>query len=130
MDKKKQAEIVAIKKYLLKCAIFFCIGILLTILGFAIFGDRFLNDITNTSLGKLPAYALISVWVAGLYVSGEFMTRKSAKGGHYSIINAFEYYLLFICGGIIMFFPAVIRRIMKLYSLLREHYPWEDDVSN
>ena len=65
---KARREAAEIRKVLWRALIAFTIGILIAMLAFSYWGDKFLHDICPPALGRIPAYLLLGTGVGGIIV--------------------------------------------------------------
>ena len=77
---KARREAAEIRKVLWRALIAFTIGILIAMLAFSYWGDKFLHDICPPALGRIPAYLLLGTFVGGMYMVIQFVGEKVYKG--------------------------------------------------
>lgn len=117
---KARREAAEIRKVLWRALIAFTIGILIAMLAFSYWGDKFLHDICPHALGRIPAYLLLGTFVGGMYMVIQFVGEKVYKGTAPNMHVSFTtVYAVMIVLAPLAFVWLIIVRLHQL-SKLRE----------
>ena len=117
---KARREAAEIRKVLWRALIAFTIGILIAMLAFSYWGDKFLHDICPPALGRIPAYLLLGTFVGGMYMVIQFVGEKVYKGTAPNVHVSFTtVYAVMIVLAPLAFVWLIIVRLHQL-SKLRE----------
>ncbi len=117
---KARREAAEIRKVLWRALIAFTIGILIAMLAFSYWGDKFLHDICPPALGRIPAYLLLGTFVGGMYMVIQFVGEKVYKGTAPNMHVSFTtVYAVMIVLAPLAFVWLIIVRLHQL-SKLRE----------
>jgi MFS family permease len=117
---KARREAAEIRKVLWRALIAFTIGILIAMLAFSYWGDKFLHDICPPALGRIPAYLLLGTFVGGMYMVIQFVGEKVYKGTAPNMHVSFTtVYAVMIVLAPLAFVWLIIVRLRQL-SKLRE----------
>ena len=117
---KARREAAEIRKVLWRALIAFTIGILIAMLAFSYWGDKFLHDICPPALGRIPAYLLLGTFVDGMYMVIQFVGEKVYKGTAPNMHVSFTtVYAVMIVLAPLAFVWLIIVRLHQL-SKLRE----------
>ena len=124
-EEKILERIDEIWKQLCISLIFFSLGMLLAWLGFSHYGDRFMRDIWNESVGRWPVYLLFGSVFGGLYLTFEYVADDHV----YRRSNIRTRWFRHFCGFLLMIAPAlfVIIFVYRLYELRKLHKSLPDD---
>lgn len=124
---KARREAAEIRKVLWRALIAFTIGILIAMLAFSYWGDKFLHDICPPALGRIPAYLLLGTFVGGMYMVIQFVGEKVYKGTAPNMHVSFTtVYAVMIVLAPLAFVWLIIVRLRQL-SKLREIEMEEED---
>lgn len=125
---KARREAAEIRKVLWRALIAFTIGILIAMLAFSYWGDKFLHDICPPALGRIPAYLLLGTFVGGMYMVIQFVGEKVYKGTapnmHVSFTTS---YALMIMLAPLAFVWLIIVRLRQLSKLRKIEMEEEDN---
>ena len=114
-------QIGEIKKQLWMSLIFFTVGILLAWLGFSHYGDRFMRDIWNESVGRWPVYLLLGTALGGVYLTIKYVGDKTvedrSRTSSYMAMFRFIYVAMFLLAPV-LFVVLVIYRFYQLRKLI------------
>ena len=115
---KARREAAEIRKVLWRALIAFTIGVLLAMLGFYSFGDKFLNDVCGTALGRLPAYLLLGAGAGGMYMIIQYVGEGVYNGKKPNMHVSFTMvYALMIVLAPLAFVWLLILRFYQLSKL-------------
>ena len=115
---KARREAAEIRKVLWRALIAFTIGILIAMLAFSYWGDKFLHDICPPALGRIPAYLLLGTFVGGMYMVIQFVGEKVYKGTAPSVHVSFTtVYAVMIVLAPLAFVWLIIVRLRQLSKL-------------
>lgn len=115
---KARREAVEIRKVLWRALIAFTIGILIAMLAFSYWGDKFLHDICPPALGRIPAYLLLGTFVGGMYMVIQFVGEKVYKGTAPNVHVSFTtVYAVMIVLAPLAFVWLIIVRLRQLSKL-------------
>lgn len=122
-EEKIWKQIDEIRKQLWLSLIFFTAGMVLAWLGFSHFGDKFMNDIWNESVGRWPVYLLLGTTAGGLYMTIKYVSEKVEKGtGFNNALSGLNTIRLFYCVIIllspVLFVALVLYRFYQLSKLI------------
>ena len=107
-----------IRKVLWRALIAFTIGILIAMLAFSYWGDKFLHDICPPALGRIPAYLLLGTFVGGMYMVIQFVGEKVYKGTAPNVHVSFTtVYAVMIVLAPLAFVWLIIVRFRQLSKL-------------
>ena len=107
-----------IRKVLWRALIAFTIGILIAMLAFSYWGDKFLHDICPPALGRIPAYLLLGTFVGGMYMVIQFVGEKVYKGTAPNVHVSFTtVYAVMIVLAPLAFVWLIIVRLRQLSKL-------------
>ena len=114
-------QIGEIKKQLWMSLIFFTVGILLAWLGFSQFGDKFMHDIWNESVGRWPVYLLLGTALGGVYLTIKYVGDKTvedrSRTSSYMAMFRFIYVAMFLLAPV-LFVVLIIYRFYQLRKLI------------
>ena len=115
---KARREAAEIRKVLWRALIAFTIGILIAMLAFSYWGDKFLHDICPPALGRIPAYLLLGTFVGGMYMVIQFVGEKVYKGTAPNVHVSFStVYAVMIVLAPLAFVWLIIVRLRQLSKL-------------
>ncbi len=115
---KARREAAEIRKVLWRALIAFTIGILIAMLAFSYWGDKFLHDICLPALGRIPAYLLLGTFVGGMYMVIQFVGEKVYKGTAPNVHVSFTtVYAVMIVLAPLAFVWLIIVRLRQLSKL-------------
>ena len=115
---KARREAAEIRKVLWRALIAFTIGILIAMLAFSYWGDKFLHDICPPALGRIPAYLLLGIFVGGMYMVIQFVGEKVYKGTAPNVHVSFTtVYAVMIVLAPLAFVWLIIVRLRQLSKL-------------
>ena len=115
---KARREAAEIRKVLWRALIAFTIGILIAMLAFSYWGDKFLHDICPPALGRIPAYLLLGTFVGGMYMVIQFVGEKVYKGTAPNVHVSFTtVYAVMIVLAPLAFVWLIIVRLRQLSKL-------------
>lgn len=115
---KARREAAEIRKVLWRALIAFTIGILIAMLAFSYWGDKFLHDICPPALGRIPAYLLLGTFVGGMYMVIQFVGEKVYKGTAPNVHVSFTtVYAVMIVLAPLAFVWLIIVRFRQLSKL-------------
>ena len=115
---KARREAAEIRKVLWRALIAFTIGILIAMLAFSYWGDKFLHDICPPALGRIPAYLLLGTFVGGMYMVIQFVGEKVYKGTAPNMHVSFTtVYAVMIVLAPLAFVWLIIVRLRQLSKL-------------
>ena len=115
---KARREAAEIRKVLWRALIAFTIGILIAMLAFSYWGDKFLHDICPPALGRIPAYLLLGTFVGGMYMVIQFVGEKVYKGTAPNVHVSFTtVYAVMIVLAPLAFVWLIIVRLRQLSNL-------------
>ena len=115
---KARREAAEIRKVLWRALIAFTIGILIAMLAFSYWGDKFLHDICPPALGRIPAYLLLGTFVGGMYMVVQFVREKVYKGTAPNVHVSFTtVYAVMIVLAPLAFVWLIIVRLCQLSKL-------------
>ena len=115
---KARREAAEIRKVLWRALIAFTIGILIAMLAFSYWGDKFLHDICPPALGRIPAYLLLGTFVGGMYMVIQFVGEKVYKGTAPNVHVSFTtVYAAMIVLAPLAFVWLIIVRLRQLSKL-------------
>ena len=115
---KARHEAAEIRKVLWRALIAFTIGILIAMLAFSYWGDKFLHDICPPALGRIPAYLLLGTFVGGMYMVIQFVGEKVYKGTAPNVHVSFTtVYAVMIVLAPLAFVWLIIVRLRQLSKL-------------
>ena len=115
---KARREAAEIRKVLWRALIAFTIGILIAMLAFSYWGDKFLHDICPLALGRIPAYLLLGTFVGGMYMVIQFVGEKVYKGTATNVHVSFTtVYAVMIVLAPLAFVWLIIVRLRQLSKL-------------
>lgn len=116
--RERQKESVEIKHFLSRSFWFFFLGVLLMHLARTLWGDDFARDLGDTPLRWPLAYLLGGTLVGGWYASAKCLSKGSENGMiRASIFDAQLYYFVFMLGGPVIFYPLLIKKLIRLREL-------------
>lgn len=125
---KARREAAEIRKVLWRSLIAFTIGILIAMLAFSYWGDKFLHDICPPALGRIPAYLLLGTFVGGMYMVIQFVGEKVYKGTAPNMHVPFTTsYALMIVLAPLAFVWLIIVRLCQLSKLRKIEMEEEDN---
>ena len=111
-------EAAEIRKMLWRALIAFTIGIVIAVLGFDYMGDKFLHDICDTSLGRIPAYLLLGTGLGGFYLLIRYVSEGVYAGGNRKVpISSVTIYAAMVFLSPLAFIVLVIYRFYQLAKL-------------
>ena len=117
----RQKEIAEIKRFLFLSCLFFLLGILLMAVAYLLWGDDFLGGMQRLPCPWLLLGLLCGTITGGWYVCGKYFSQKAAQSNtRAQISDAFAYYIAFLLGGVVVFFPQVIKKLLRLRTLKSE----------
>ena len=124
-EEKILERIDEIWKQLCISLIFFSLGMLLAWLGFSHYGDRFMRDIWNESVGRWPVYLLFGSAFGGLYLTFEYVADVHVHRRSNIKIRRFGRFV----GSLLVMAPVlfVIIFVYRLYELRKLHKSLPDD---
>ena len=124
-EEKILERIDEIWKQLCISLIFFSLGMLLAWLGFSHYGDRFMRDIWNESVGRWPVYLLFGSILGGLYLMFEYVADDHVDRRSNIRIRRFGRFV----GSLLVMAPAlfVIIFVRRLYELRKLHKSLRND---
>ena len=115
---KARREAAEIRKVLWRALIAFTIGILIAMLAFSYWGDKFLHDICPPALGRIPAYLLLGTFVGGMYMVIQFVGEKVYKGTAPNVHVSFTtVYAVMVVLAPLAFVWLIIVRLRQLSKL-------------
>lgn len=115
---KARREAAEIRKVLWRALIAFTIGILIAMLAFSYWGDKFLHDICPPALGRIPAYLLLGTGVGGMYMIIQLVGEGIYKGNAPKVPFPFTTsYALMIVLAPLAFVWLIIVRLRQLSKL-------------
>ena len=117
---KARREAAEIRKVLWRALIAFTIGILIAMLAFSYWGDKFLHDICPPALGRIPAYLLLGTFVGGMYMVIQFVGEKVYKGTAPNVHVSFTtvYAVMIVLAPLAFVWLIIVR--LRLLSKLRK----------
>ena len=125
---KARREAAEIRKVLWRALIAFTIGILIAMLAFSYWGDKFLHDICPPALGRIPAYLLLGTFVGGMYMVIQFVGEKVYKGTAPNMHVSFTtVYAMMIVLAPLAFVWLIIVRLRQLSKLRKIEMEEEDN---
>ena len=125
---KARREAAEIRKVLWRALIAFTIGILIAMLAFSYWGDKFLHDICPPALGRIPAYLLLGTFVGGMYMVIQFVGEKVYKGTAPNVHVSFTtVYAVMIVLAPLAFVWLIIVRFRQLSKLRKIEKEEEDN---
>jgi len=125
---KARREAAEIRKVLWRALIAFTIGILIAMLAFSYWGDKFLHDICPPALGRIPAYLLLGTFVGGMYMVIQFVGEKVYKGTAPNMHVSFTtVYAVMIVLAPLAFVWLIIVRLRQLSKLRKIEMEEEDN---
>lgn len=125
---KARREAAEIRKVLWRALIAFTIGILIAMLAFSYWGDKFLHDICPPALGRIPAYLLLGTFVGGMYMVIQFVGEKVYKGTAPNVHVSFTtVYAVMIVLAPLAFVWLIIVRLRQLSKLRKIEMEEEDN---
>ena len=114
-------QIGEIKKQLWMSLIFFTVGLLLAWLSFSQFGDKFMHDIWNESVGRWPVYLLLGTALGGVYLTIKYVGDKTvedrSRTSSYMAMFRLIYVAMLLLAPV-LFVVLVIYRFYQLRKLI------------
>lgn len=120
--REREKEIAEIKRFLFWSVIFFLIGVLLCVHAQMTVGDVWLGKMIQLPYPWLLMGFLMGCVTGGWYVCGKMLIQKAEKSDvKASLFQAFPAYMFVLLGGLVVFFPQLIKKKRRLRTLKEEN---------